>query len=66
MTDLRELFERHAKWQKTFRELPWAEKVRLAARLRDSVRKLRQTAPPATPSGSEQVTPAGRKGLRLR
>lgn len=43
MSDPQELFERQANWQKSLRELPWAEKLRMAARLRDSVVKLRDT-----------------------
>ncbi len=45
MTDVAELLARQAKWQKSLRELPWPEKVKMAARLRDQVAALRRTAP---------------------
>jgi hypothetical protein len=45
MTDVGELLARQAKWQKTLRELPWPEKVRMAARLRDQIAALRRSAP---------------------
>jgi len=45
MTDVAELLARQAKWQKSLRKLPWPEKVKMAARLRDQVAALRRTAP---------------------
>ena len=50
MSDQKERFERQAKWQKSLRELSWPEKVRMAAKLRDSVRALRtrMKPPPST------------------
>ena len=46
MTDVRALLARQARWQKSLRDLPWPEKVRLAARLRDQIAVLRRSGPP--------------------
>jgi hypothetical protein len=45
MSDVATLLARQAKWQKALRDLPWPEKVRMAARLRDQIAALRRTAP---------------------
>jgi hypothetical protein len=42
MTDIRELFERHAREQKALKDLSWPEKVRLVARLRLQIIELRR------------------------
>ncbi len=42
MTDIRDLFERHSKSQKSLKDLSWAEKVRLVARLRLEIIALRR------------------------
>lgn len=42
MTDLQKFFERQAAWQKRRATLSWAEKVRLAAAVRDGVARLRR------------------------
>ena len=54
MNELKTLLDRQAKWQKSLRDLPWSEKVRMAAILRDSVAKLRHSAP-----ASKAVTSRG-------
>jgi hypothetical protein len=46
MTNLSVLFRRQEEWQKSLRHLPWAEKLRMAARLRESVAKLRRVGSP--------------------
>ena len=42
MFDFQDLFRRQAEWQKSLRHLPWPEKIRMAARLRESILKLRR------------------------
>lgn len=42
MIDFSGLFQRQAEWQRSLRHLPWPEKLRMAARLRESVMKLRR------------------------
>lgn len=44
MTDLRELFARQAEWQRARRSLSWAEKMRMAEAVRDSIAALRRAA----------------------
>ena len=44
MTDIKALFERQARWQKSLRDLPWPEKIRMAAKLRKSIPELRKGA----------------------
>ena len=41
MTDLEQMLERQAQWQKSRQSLPWPEKIRLAERIRESIRQLR-------------------------
>lgn len=45
MRDIQEQLRRQAEWQKSLRELPFEEKLRRAAALRDSVLALRKTRP---------------------
>lgn len=42
MSDLSTLLKRQAEWQRTLRDISWPEKLRMAARVRDSVIKLRR------------------------
>jgi hypothetical protein len=42
MTDVAQMLERQARWQKRRQALTWAEKIRMAERVRDSVVHLRQ------------------------
>jgi hypothetical protein len=56
MPDAPELLERQARWQQGRTALTWAEKVRLAERVRESAKILRATA--------EQ--PSGHHAARLR
>jgi len=41
MTDLEQMLKRQAQWQKSRQSLTWPEKIRLAERVRESVRQLR-------------------------
>ena len=41
MTDIERMLARQAQWQKSRRSLTWPEKLRMAERVRDSVRQLR-------------------------
>jgi len=41
MTDIRDLLQRQAEWQKTRRGLPWSEKVRMVEALQDAIRQFR-------------------------
>jgi hypothetical protein len=41
MTDLEHMLERQAQWQKSRQSLTWPEKIRMAERIRESVRRLR-------------------------
>ena len=43
MSDVKELLERQARWQRTRQALSWPEKVRLAEQVRESVRQLRRS-----------------------
>ena len=45
MIDITTLLDRQAKWQKSLRDLPWPEKIRMAAMVRESVRQLNRHAP---------------------
>lgn len=39
--DVRALLERQARWQKSRKTLSWAEKVRMAEAIRESIHRLR-------------------------
>ncbi len=52
MTDVRRMLERQAERQRTLRNLPWPEKMRMAAKVRSDVIALRR---------SKRVAPAGSK-----
>jgi len=49
MTDLEHMLERQAQWQKSRQSLTWPEKIRMAERVRESVRQLRAQPRPAMP-----------------
>jgi hypothetical protein len=54
MTDVRKMLERRAEWQRTLRDLPWSEKVRMAAKLRSAMialRRSKRVAPPVSNEG---------------
>jgi hypothetical protein len=56
-----ELLRRQEAWQRSLRKLPWAEKLRMAARVREAVLKMRRpktTEPTEAASGPE---PADRR-----
>ncbi len=50
MSDLKQLLERQANWQRTRQALTWPEKVRMAEQVRESILQLRRSgkveAPP--------------------
>jgi len=52
--DVEELLRKQADWQKSLRDLPWPEKIRMAARLRESVLKLCRLKP-ATSQGAAGI-----------
>ena len=42
--DVQELLRRQAQWQRSRKNLPWPEKIRMAEQVRDSIGTLRATA----------------------
>ena len=56
MSEIQALLERQARWQKTRRALSWPEKIRMAERVRESVRQLRRSQK-AEPDNPEQTQP---------
>ena len=50
MTDLERMLERQAQWQKSRRSLTWAEKIRMAERVRESVAQIRTRVRPSVPA----------------
>lgn len=58
MTDLRDLFERRAAWQRGRAALTWPEKIRMAETLREVAAQLRRTRPPLTTGVSTTKKPA--------
>ncbi len=56
MTDIADLLKRQAEWQRSPRRLSWAEKVRMAERVRDSVALLKRarTIQPSEENPSEK------------
>jgi hypothetical protein len=54
MTDLEQMLERQAQWQKNRRLLTWPEKIRMAERVRESVMQLRPQPRPTKTGSSEQ------------
>ena len=53
MDDSSDLRRRHEKWQRERALLPWADKVKLAEAVRESIARLRRQSP-----GSEEPQPA--------
>jgi hypothetical protein len=58
MTDLEQMLERQALWQKSRRSLTWPEKIRMAERVRESAAQLR-----AQPRAAD-LAPGFRKGTQ--
>ena len=56
MSEIQELLERQARWQKTRRALSWPEKLRMAERVRESIRQLRRPQK-AEPDNPERTPP---------
>jgi len=57
MYDFLDLLQRQAEWQRSLRHLPWPEKIRMAARLREAVMGLCRL---------KRTTPDGASGIRAR
>ena len=62
MSDVQDLIDRQAAWQQTRRRLSWPEKIRMAERAREDVRKLREgrlrnAAEPGNTEGSWDEPP---------
>ena len=53
MTDVSKILDKQAKWQASLRDLPWPEKVRMAAKIRDSVLLLRGGKPSPLPGSAD-------------
>jgi hypothetical protein len=49
MTDIEHMLKRQAHWQKSRQSLTWPEKIRMAERVRDSVKQLRAQPRPIAP-----------------
>jgi hypothetical protein len=49
MSDIKELLDRQARWQKSRKNLSWAEKVRMAERVRADAARWHSTARKAIP-----------------
>jgi hypothetical protein len=49
MTEIERMLERQAEWQKSRQSLTWPEKIRLAERVRDTIRQLRTQPRPTMP-----------------
>ena len=54
MTDVEQLLRRQAQWQRSRQALTWPEKIRLAERIRESVRQLRERPRPIAPGPPDQ------------
>lgn len=52
MNEMDALFKRQEAWQRALKDLPWPEKLRMAARVRDAVARLRRTGPSQPPAAS--------------
>ena len=57
MTDLEHMLKRQGQWQKSRQSLTWPEKIRLAERVRESVRQLRAQGTDSTAPASDRLTP---------
>lgn len=60
MTDLQRVLERQAQWQKSRQSLTWPEKIRMAERVRESVKQLRAQPRPTDLAPAERVTKGSR------
>jgi len=57
MSEIEQLLERQAQWQKSRRSPSWPEKIRMAEQIRDSVALLRSTAAPNAANSDKSKTP---------
>jgi len=55
MTDLEQMLKRQTEWQKSRQSLTWPEKIRLAERVRESVRQLRVEPRTTVPGAAETM-----------
>ena len=55
MSDMDEFLQRNECWQKERRLLPWPEKLRMAATVRESLLRFRQTKPTQEAAKSQSV-----------
>lgn len=46
MTDVQEMLKRQAVWQRSRQSLTWSEKIRMAEKVRESVKQLRASSGP--------------------
>lgn len=58
MREIHELLERQTRWQKSRKDLPWAEKIRMAERVREDAARWRLSArkgaaPPPRPTDNQ-------------
>ena len=51
MSDIQRLLERQAEWQKRRKSLSWAEKIRMAEAIRESVLQFQRAARRVKPGG---------------
>jgi hypothetical protein len=58
--DIDALLERQTRWQRSRKDLSWAEKLRLAAVIRDSIVRLRRTAVAGKPHTPRKAVPTRR------
>jgi hypothetical protein len=55
--DVQELLRRQAEWQKSRQALSWPDKIRMAEKIRESVRALRATSPKDAPRNVQRHPP---------
>jgi hypothetical protein len=66
MTDIQQMLERQALWQRSRQNLSWPEKIRMAERVRDSIVPLRAMTPSgARPQGARLLCEKGRAEATL-
>ncbi|OGP21760.1 MAG: hypothetical protein A2038_04925 [Deltaproteobacteria bacterium GWA2_57_13] len=52
MSDIQQLLERQAEWQKSRKSLSWPEKIRMVEAIRESILQFRRAGRRMTPSDS--------------
>lgn len=61
MSDVKQLLERQASWQRARKALTWPEKVRMAEQVRESVRQLRRSGKGGAGGGLPDSAQRGRR-----